>query len=41
MKTISTLIQAGLLAGAAVYFLPYLWQGVREMARDIKREGER
>jgi hypothetical protein len=32
-------IQAFLLAGATVYFLPYLWAGMKELIQEI-REGE-
>lgn len=39
MKAIGTLIQAGLLAGAMTYFLPYLFTGMRELVNEI-REGE-
>lgn len=40
MGAIGKLMQAGLLAGAIVYFIPYLWEGMRELARDIKEERE-
>ena len=38
MKTIGTLIQALLLAGATVYFLPYLVAGVKELINDLRKD---
>lgn len=39
MQTIGTFIQALLLAGATIYFVPYLVEGVKELVQDL-REGE-
>ena len=33
------IMQAFLLASATVYFLPYLWAGIKELIQEI-REGE-
>lgn len=42
MSTIGTFIQAALLAGATVYFVPYLVEGVRELIQELREgEGER
>lgn len=40
MGTIGKLIQAGLLAGGIVYFIPYLVAGVKELASEIREERE-
>ena len=40
MKTIGTLIQALLLAGATVYFIPHLVAGVRELINDLREDQE-
>jgi hypothetical protein len=37
---VGKLIQAGLLAGGIVYFIPYLWEGAKELAREITEERE-
>lgn len=36
MSAIGKLIQSLLLAGATVYFIPYLAQGARELYNEIK-----
>lgn len=40
MVAIGKLIQALLLAGATVYFIPYLAQGARELFNEIKENKE-
>jgi hypothetical protein len=38
MSTIGTFIQALLLAGATIYFVPYLVEGVKELLQDLREE---
>ena len=38
MTTIGTFIQALLLAGATVYFIPYLVAGVKELVNDLRKD---
>ena len=38
MSAIGKVIQALLLAGATVYFIPYLAQGARELLNEIKED---
>lgn len=39
MNTIGKLIQVALIAGAIVYFIPYLIAGIRETVQEL-REGQ-
>ena len=36
MNTIGKVIQAALIAGAIVYFIPYLMAGIRETIQELK-----
>ena len=40
MGAIGKIVQALLLAGATVYFIPYLIAGTRELIQEIKEERE-
>ena len=38
MNTIGKLIQVALIAGAIVYFIPYLMDGIRETIQEIRED---
>jgi hypothetical protein len=38
VNTIGKLIQVALIAGAIVYFIPYLMDGIRETIQEIRED---